>query len=246
MQLSPYRRSLLALAFSACGAAAHAQQDCQQQIAQLEQQIQQQQMNQERQTELRELLEAARENPAECASYVSRAQQTMQQGTQTPTEQSVATGETTIVPIGEPSSTVSKSRQESAAPPATAADPAPAPVPEERLAEVREPGVDLQDLRGRPALSSDGEEIGEVQDFVRSTTDGGAHALIAVGGVLGIGTRTLAVPLDRVAVTRDGALETELSAEALEAQPEYDEQQYRPIPETELAALEAELESKPR
>lgn len=367
MTAFPYRRSLLALALAACGATAHAQQDCRQQIGQLERQIQQQQMNQHRQMEMRELLQAARQNPGECTAYMARARQMMRQGTQTPTgEPSVPTGETAIVPTGEPSSTVTRSRQESVAPPASTAEPAPAPVPEERVArqpaqsrpapqddtldvqvdqapaqvdvqtrspqvvvkqqpaevtveqkppqveitqhepkveveqpkpevrvnraqpdvkvtqsepqvEVRQPepevrvvqpestaqvrteregrplageqgsgasDLNLQDVRGRQALSSEGEEIGEIQGFVRSTTDGSAHALIAVGGVLGIGERTIAVPLDRVQIGENGTLQTQLSQEALEAQPEYDEQRYRAIPETEFAALEAELESQ--
>ncbi|HEX7035610.1 MAG TPA: PRC-barrel domain-containing protein [Pseudomonadales bacterium] len=219
MAASPSKGTLLALAVAACGAAAHAQQNCQQQIGQLEQQIQEQQINQRRQMEMRELLEAARHDPGECAANLERARRMMREGTQTPTDEpSVATDDETAI--------VQEDRKLAGRQRPAASDP------------------NLQDVRGRQVLSSDGEEIGEVQGFVRSTTDGSAHALIAVGGVLGVGERTIAVPLERIEIAENGTLRTRLDQQALEAQPEYDEQHFREIPETELAALEAELRTQ--
>ena len=102
--------------------------------------------------------------------------------------------------------------------------------------------VSLEDVQGKQALSSGGEELGEVDTFVRSRSDGSAHALVSVGGVLGIGARSIAIPLDQVRLDPDGNLQTQLSQEEVEQTPEYDEQQYEQIPESEFAALEAELE----
>lgn len=345
MTFPDYRRSLLAVAVATCGTTAYAQQDCQQQITRIEQEIQQQQLNQQRQTEVRDLLRAARQNQVDCQAYVSRAEQLMNQGTQTaigqphiaptpPAEQpSPAASQ---APVQEPDLDPRQVVQQQAQGPRqpqdetlnVEVDQAPAQVdvqtraprivvkqqPAEVTVKQKPPVVEitqhepeitveqpkpevqvnraqpdvevtqskpevvvrqaepevhvvqpeatarvqteqagqqvarqsgqsqlsLEELQGNQALSSRGEEIGEIQNFVRAD-DGTAHALVAVGGVWGLGERTIAVPLDQVQLTEDGDLQTQLSQQEIEAQQGFDEQDYEEIPQSEFAALEAEL-----
>ncbi|HEX6998172.1 MAG TPA: PRC-barrel domain-containing protein [Gammaproteobacteria bacterium] len=85
-------------------------------------------------------------------------------------------------------------------------------------------GRDLRasDLLDARVQNQQGEELGRVEDLVVSRDDDVTQAVIAVGGVLGVGEKRIAVPYEELRVSRDG--ETLLLArtrEQLEALPEY-------------------------
>lgn len=83
-----------------------------------------------------------------------------------------------------------------------------------------------QELVGMTVVSREGEEIGDIDQVV---TEGGAgampgedkRAVIDVGGFLGIGEKSIAIPFDDLQLSQDGRLQTDLTREALESQPEY-------------------------
>jgi len=81
-------------------------------------------------------------------------------------------------------------------------------------------------LEGKNVLSSQGEEVGEISEIVRSRTNNELHAVVDVGGFLGIGARSVAIPVQRGEIGEDGNLQVPLSREQLEQLPEFDDRQY--------------------
>lgn len=68
-----------------------------------------------------------------------------------------------------------------------------------------------------------GDSIGEVEDVIVSSDGAVRHVVISIGGVLGVGAKIIALPLDRFQVAPDGAtLFLRLSEEELEARPAFD------------------------
>jgi len=86
-----------------------------------------------------------------------------------------------------------------------------------------------EQLVGESVHSSEGEEIGEISGVAQSRQDSQMHALVDVGGFLGIGQRTVALPVARLEVDHEGKLMTSMTREELESLPEYDSQQYAEI-----------------
>lgn len=85
---------------------------------------------------------------------------------------------------------------------------------------------EASELEGKNVLSSQGQEVGEISDIVRSRLDNELHAVVDVGGFLGIGARSVAIPVQQGQIGEDGNLQVPLSREELEQLPEYDESQY--------------------
>jgi hypothetical protein len=81
-------------------------------------------------------------------------------------------------------------------------------------------------LVGKNALSSQGEDIGEISAIVRSRTNNELHAVVDVGGFFGIGERSVALPVQRGEIGEDGNLQVPYSREQLEKLAEYDPQQF--------------------
>lgn len=86
------------------------------------------------------------------------------------------------------------------------------------------------ELEGRTVLTLDGEEVGQIRRIGRDPEDGTRVATIDAGGFLGVGTRTIAVPLTRLSrsaaegeYVRLGMMRT-----SLEAEPEFDESRLTP------------------
>jgi hypothetical protein len=82
------------------------------------------------------------------------------------------------------------------------------------------------DIVGKSLWTRDGERVGEISGVVRSLADRQPHALVDVGGLLGLGERTVAVPLDAARVDAEGNVTTDMSRERIESEPEYDETQF--------------------
>jgi sporulation protein YlmC with PRC-barrel domain len=80
------------------------------------------------------------------------------------------------------------------------------------------------ELIGKDVVNTAGETIGEITDLVISD-EKAVHALISVGGFLGIGDKDVAVPLDDLQVGEDEAVLTSgLTKEALEQLPDYEDE----------------------
>lgn len=80
-------------------------------------------------------------------------------------------------------------------------------------------------LIGTPVVNSANERIGEIDEIVMGMDGSASHAIIGVGGFLGIGEKAVAVPFSNVKLARDkdGNLTSTLNAtkEELNAAPTY-------------------------
>ncbi|MGR3434167.1 MAG: PRC-barrel domain-containing protein [Shimia sp.] len=92
-------------------------------------------------------------------------------------------------------------------------------------------GMTVSQLIGMPVDGESGDRVGEI-DYIIEQADGLA-AVIGVGGFLGLGEYTVALPLDRFERTEDRLMLTGMSEEELRAMPEIDE--------SELTALDGEM-----
>ncbi|MCC5964138.1 MAG: PRC-barrel domain-containing protein [Rhodobacteraceae bacterium] len=92
-----------------------------------------------------------------------------------------------------------------------------------------EAGMELtaDEIIGADVLSFDGGSIANVDDVVLTTEGDVEYILVDVGGFLGLGARTVAIPFADVTVQMDDAgnpeLQTQLSEDDLENMPEYEE-----------------------
>lgn len=84
-------------------------------------------------------------------------------------------------------------------------------------------------LVGKPVYGADRQAIGEINAIVLSRSDRNPVAVIGVGGVLGIGERNVAVPLDQLQLGADDRLTTSMTKDSLGALEAYDASGYRPI-----------------
>jgi hypothetical protein len=77
-------------------------------------------------------------------------------------------------------------------------------------------------------FNAEGQEVGAIEDLVLDQNQI-AYAVVSVGGLLGLGEKRVAVPLDDLQL---GEGETYLMSSAtqdqLEQMPEYDEEQFQP------------------
>src|SRR5690606_25796283 len=85
------------------------------------------------------------------------------------------------------------------------------------------------ELIGQAVHTRDGEDVGEITGVARSLTDQQLYGLVDVGGFLGIGERTVSIPLDRAQVDQEGNLVTQMSRQEVEQMEEYDETQFASI-----------------
>ncbi|WP_299964648.1 PRC-barrel domain-containing protein [uncultured Roseobacter sp.] len=87
------------------------------------------------------------------------------------------------------------------------------------------------DLIGKNVIEANGEVIGEIDYVVRDGDD--LSAVIGIGGFLGLGEYTVAIPLNEfdMAPEADALRLAEWTQEELEAQPEFDESDVDSVPE---------------
>lgn len=102
--------------------------------------------------------------------------------------------------------------------------------------------ISADELTGTAVYGAGDEEIGSIGDILLSE-DGTVDAVIIdFGGFLGIGTKPVAVAFDNLTFVRDEngglLLRTPLTAEELEAAPEYDEEAYLSAPEDNALIVE--------
>ncbi|MGG2474120.1 PRC-barrel domain-containing protein, partial [Rhizobium sp. BR5] len=86
--------------------------------------------------------------------------------------------------------------------------------------------VSANDYIGKSVYTAADESIGNVTNLIMEQDGGLVAAVIGVGGFLGIGAKDVAVPMDKITMTRnaqDGTirLTTTETAETLKAAPEF-------------------------
>ncbi|MDQ0454999.1 PRC-barrel domain-containing protein [Rhizobium paknamense] len=80
---------------------------------------------------------------------------------------------------------------------------------------------------GQNVYTSDNKSIGEVNDLILQQNGGVVAVVVGVGGFLGMGQKDVAMPMDKINVTRDGQdatkvrLTTMETADALKSAPEF-------------------------
>lgn len=99
---------------------------------------------------------------------------------------------------------------------------------QQEAATQREPPVSVDEVLGSRVVNAGGQEVGEIEDLVLDQNQI-AYAVVSVGGLLGLGEKRVAVPLDDLQL---GEGETYLMSSAtqdqLEQMPEYDQEQFQP------------------
>ena len=89
--------------------------------------------------------------------------------------------------------------------------------------ELQAGDIRASNLLGAMVKRLTGDSIGEVEDLIVSADADVRLAVISVGGVLGLGGKTIAVPFDQFMVAPDGtALYLTMSEEELRARPAFD------------------------
>ena len=90
------------------------------------------------------------------------------------------------------------------------------------------------ELIGREVVNPAGEDLGALRDIVVNDEDRTMHAVIGVGGFLGIGEKYVAVPFGELRVGSDNViLTTERSARDVKRLPTYSKGQWRSVPPDE-------------
>lgn len=120
--------------------------------------------------------------------------------------------------------------QETAPADGAAADPvAPAEMPDNSMAEILEEPMTIAEMTvaeflGLNVLSENGEDVGEI-DYVIASGDGSeGQAVIGIGGFLGLGEYTVALPISAFDFDPEsGDLIVNATEEELKATPEFDE-----------------------
>lgn len=87
--------------------------------------------------------------------------------------------------------------------------------------------ISANDYIGKAVHNAENESIGDVNDLILEEQGGIVAAVVGVGGFLGIGEKDVAVPMDKITITRDGEKNNEVrlttteTAESLQAAPEF-------------------------
>jgi sporulation protein YlmC with PRC-barrel domain len=95
------------------------------------------------------------------------------------------------------------------------------------LTEQAENQISANDYIGKSVYNAEDKSIGDVNDLILEEDGGIVAAVIGVGGFLGIGEKEIALPMDKITMTRDAdnnnevRLTTTETAEALQAAPEF-------------------------
>ncbi|HEX5935606.1 MAG TPA: PRC-barrel domain-containing protein [Pseudorhizobium sp.] len=95
------------------------------------------------------------------------------------------------------------------------------------LTEQAETQISANDYIGQPVHNANDESIGDINDLILEENGGIVAAVVGVGGFLGIGEKDVAVPMDKITMTRDAEnnnevrLTTTETAESLQAAPEF-------------------------
>lgn len=73
------------------------------------------------------------------------------------------------------------------------------------LTEQAENHISVNDFMGQAIYTSDNQSIGEINDLLVEDNGGVVAAVVGVGGFLGIGEKNVAIPFDKITITRETA-----------------------------------------
>jgi sporulation protein YlmC with PRC-barrel domain len=71
------------------------------------------------------------------------------------------------------------------------------------LTEQAESHISVNDFMGQPIYTADNESIGDINDLLVEKDGGVVAAVVGVGGFLGIGEKNVAIPFDKITITRE-------------------------------------------
>lgn len=98
--------------------------------------------------------------------------------------------------------------------------------------------VSADSLDGTNVVNSAGDTIGEVEAIVRDNTSGRLHALVSVGGFLGIGDKKVTVPVEELEFQGDKLLAPVASTEEeLKSRTAYDDDSFADVPGEEIVEI---------
>lgn len=140
-------------------------------------------------------------------------------------------GSTTFAPLAMAQGTTAPAAPSATAPATTttapdAAMPSTATASGTYLTEQGATQISANDYIGSEVYTSADESIGSVTNLILEENGGIIAAVVGVGGFLGLGAKDVAVPMNKITVTRDTAngtirLTTTETAETLKAAPEF-------------------------
>jgi sporulation protein YlmC with PRC-barrel domain len=86
------------------------------------------------------------------------------------------------------------------------------------------------ELEGKKVVTLTGEEIGEIGEVGESSAHSGRIATVEVGGFLGIGEKTIAIPLSELdkSVADEDSVRTSLTRASIESEAEFDDSGFTP------------------
>lgn len=73
------------------------------------------------------------------------------------------------------------------------------------LTEQAENQISVNDFMGKAIYTSDNQSIGDINDLLVANDGGVVAAVVGVGGFLGIGEKNVAIPFDKITITRETA-----------------------------------------
>lgn len=73
------------------------------------------------------------------------------------------------------------------------------------LTEQAENQISVSDFMGQPIYTADNQSIGDINDLLVQDDGGVVAAVVGVGGFLGIGEKNVAIPFDKITITRETA-----------------------------------------
>jgi sporulation protein YlmC with PRC-barrel domain len=71
------------------------------------------------------------------------------------------------------------------------------------LTEQAENQISVSDFMGQPIYTADNQSIGNITDLLVQDDGGVVAAVVGVGGFLGIGEKSVAIPFDKITITRE-------------------------------------------
>lgn len=73
------------------------------------------------------------------------------------------------------------------------------------LTEQAENQISVNDFMGKAIYTADNQSIGDINDLLVAKDGGVVAAVVGVGGFLGIGEKNVAIPFDKITITRETA-----------------------------------------
>lgn len=82
------------------------------------------------------------------------------------------------------------------------------------------------ELTGMEVIGSDDEPIGKIKTVVMDRSRNDVHAVISSGGIMGIGSREILLPIAQLEQVENDKIQSQLTREAARARPEFQKEHY--------------------